>query len=328
MWPLWSRLLEALGRLRLRSPTFRTVSVGDPGTPDAQGGDGWREYATPEALYRVWGPLEGSPWEPYHCVPLFAAIDRVQRNRLGPAPPPRNPRSREGDNEGTPATPLQAAPVTLPERARPGAPPPSWAVPGTWVFLDLPGPMTVEAAAWLITSAAVQPVCTFDHWPHPKGVLPAERILAELLRWAGTVAEARGRMEGEAPPLWICDSQRLGSGPGSPGEFDNRYYLDDSILPGPALLARGGIRRLVYVSWGSVDVPLLDLESYLSELLGAGVEVLHLDLRIPEGEPRPFSAPPSPRPPPRTQYRRSSAGGFGSEVPQPSSGGGGTGSSG
>jgi hypothetical protein len=306
-------LLEALGRFRLRLPGLRSLSVGEPTAVDAQGGSGWQAFAQPEALYRVWGPLEDGPWEPYHCVPLFAALDRVPRRRLGPT----DPKELEREDAATP----QAGAFRLPPYARPGSPPPGFIDAATWTMLDLPGRASVQAAVWLVTAGVVQPVCTFDHWPHPRGLLRADRILAELLRWATTVADARGRIPTGAPPLWICDSERLGTRHGGPGEFDNRYYLDDSILPGPGLLARHGIRRVVYVSSGQGDIPLLDLERYFGELLAAGIDVLHVDLRDPLMRPLPFTAPARPRAVPKAGFRRSAAGGFGTEVPQPSSGG-------
>jgi hypothetical protein len=374
MWQRWSRLLEALGRLRVPMRIHAgDVSVGDPTAPDAAGGDGWKDFQTAEALFRVWGPLAGSPWEPYHAVPLFAALDRVKVRALGPTPL----REVEGGEGGTPAGPgsglIGAAPVQappsaapgaaggggekpggfmgwlqglastkprppaarefrLPAHVRPGAPPPDWAVPGTLVVVDLPGRTTVEAAAWLVVDAGLQPVCTFDHWPHRKGLLRAERVLAELLRWASTLGEARGRIATDAPPLWICDATRLGTFKGSPGEFDNRYYLDDSILPAPAVLRPAGIERVVYLGWGgdeqspdapgpTGEVPVADLVEWFTELLGAGIEVLHAPVGDPALSLRPFQAPPKRRVFSSAGYRRSAAGGFGTEIPEPSSSG-------
>lgn len=305
MWRLWSDLLEALGRIRLRFPSGRPLSVGDPSAPDARGGSEWEEYASPEALFRVWGPLEGSPWEPFHSVPLFAALDRVGRGKVGPT-----------------ATRVVGDRMPHP-RAHPGAPAPPWLSSDTWVIVDLPGVQAVTVGAWLVTSAGAQPVCSFDHWPHPKGLLRPEHILAELLRWASTLAAARGRITSDAPPVWICDSDRLGTRPGLPGEFDNRYFLDDSSVPGPGVLRRAGIRRVVYISRGGGDVPVHDLEAYLGELLLAGIELLHAPITNPELQPVPLSSPRSPRPAPRDGFHRSAAGGFGSVVPQPSSGGSG-----
>ncbi len=330
MWQRWSSFLEALGRLRVpiitQSPS---VTVGDSGGEDAEGGRGWQAYTRTEALFQVWGPLDGSPWEPYHAVPLFAALDRQKPRSVGPTP-------QAELAEGTAGTGGRALGrdrgFVLPPHVRPGQPAPAWAEPDTMVVVDLPGRTSVEAAAWLVTSAGLQPVCTFDHWPHRSGLLRAERVLAELLRWATTIVNARGRIATDAPPLWICDSTRLGTRRGRPGEFDNRYYLDDSILPAAKVLRRAGIRRVVYLGWdGSLDsddapgptgeVPVADLVEWFTELLSDGVLVLHCPVSDPDLRLRPFQAPPKrPRFSVRG-YRRSAAGGFGTEVPEPSSSG-------
>jgi hypothetical protein len=363
MWPQWSRILEGLGRIRLGVRPRTRMAVGDPSAPDARGGTEWKEFLTAEALYQVWGPLDGSPWEPFHAIPLFASLDRLPRERVGPTNPegiiapgweaagapgsggtggPSSGEAGAGSPEGEGGLSQgvarelwgedaaewtrqrqQQRPWVLPSHARPGAPPPPWIDASTWIVLDLPGRWAVEAAAWLVTRAGVQPVCTFDHWPHPSGVLRPEHILAELLRWASTLAAARGRIPGDAPPLWICDCERLGTREGSPGEFDNRYFLDDSILPGPGYLARAGIRRVVYLASRSWDLPTMDLEGCFSDLLAAGLSVDYALISDPSFQLRPFAAPRVPRKPKTSSFRRSAAGGFGTEVPEPSSGGGG-----
>jgi hypothetical protein len=305
MWRPWSKPLEVLGRLRLGFSWRRTLRVGDPAAPDARGTAAWRGYLGSERLYDVWGPHPASPWVPFHCVPLFASLDRLRSEDVGPR-----------------VAPAEEEDPLLPAAALPGAPAPAWLVPGTWTVVDLPGPASVAAGAWLVTAAGCQPVCTFDNWPHARGLLRTEEVLAELLRWASTVAEARGYLRPDSPPVWICDAERLGGRAALPGEFDNRYFLDDSILPGPELLRRGGVVRVVYLTRGLAEIPVLDLEGYFAELLAAGMPVLHVDLAA-GGEPTPLTSPRKRRRFSRSGFRRSSAGGFGSEVPEPSSGGGG-----
>jgi len=337
MWQRWSRFLEALGGIRIPVQLSGAKQAGDPSAPDAAGGRGWAAYARTEALFQVWGPLEGGPWEPYHCVPLFAALDRMDRKQIGPTPlrmveEDANRLARAAEGGATAGPQFTGGSLVLPAHARPGAPAPAWLEPGTLCVLDLPGRAAVEAAAWLVTAAEAQPVCTFDHWPHPRGLLPAELVLAELLRWAATLATARGRIASDAPPVWVCDSTRLGTRKGSPGEFDNRYYLDDSILPTPQVLARAGITRVVYLGWSGGEngadapalgggIPLADLVEWFTDVLGAGLEILHAPVADPELRPRPFQGP-SRRPRFSTKgYRRSAAGGFGTEIPEPSSSG-------
>jgi hypothetical protein len=325
----WFRALEILGRIRLRAPFRwrRALRVGDPTARDARDGDGWRQYLSAERLFDVWGPLPGSSWVPFHSVPLFAALDSLRHEEIGPARPAvawqDAPAWTSGgapdavSPEGTPPSP-----AGLPPAVRPGAPAPEWLQRDTWTILDLPGPLAVEAAAWLVTSAGCQPVCTFDNWPHARGVIKAERTLAELLRWATTIAIARRDLEPASPPVWICDSERMGTTTPTPGEFDNRYFLDDSVLPGPVLLRGAGIRQVVYATLRGDEAPLADLDGFFKDLLTAGIPVLQVGLASPTRQPAPISLPAVPRQPP-TGFRRSGAGGFGQDVPQPSSGGGG-----
>lgn len=304
----------------------------------------------------MWGPHPDGVWTAFHCVPLFAAIDSLKPAEIGPTRPPEPggmppaapdpgptpapvtnlggtigvapPPPLLNPDDATRVTPPASPPPSpfarrpLPPDARPGAPAPVWVRRDTWIILDLPGPMAVEAAVWLVGAAAYQPVCTFDNWPHAAGVLRAEATLAELLRWATTIAEARPSLDAGSPPLWICDSERLGARSPTPRQFDNRYYLDDSILPGPALLRQAGIRRAVYVTPGDEDVPLADLDGYFKELLAAGVAVLHVSVMSAGREPSPVRLPPLKVSRPKG-FRRSAAGGFGQHVPDPSSGGSG-----
>ena len=311
MWQPLSFALELLGRLRLRFNLFSRadVQVGDFSALDAKGSFEWRTYTTGERLYDVWGPLPDSRWAAFHCVPLFAALDRVDPGRAGPPSPQALQTNGSEQTAG------------VPQHVRPGAPVPVWMATDALTILDLPGRWSVEVAAWLITSYPCQPVCTFNNWPNRNGLLKPELILAELLRWASTIAEARRQLTPGSPPLWICDSHRLGRRRGNPGEFDNRYFLEDAVLPGPTLLKEAGIARVVYVARDPADAPVLDLDGYFLDLESAGVPVRIVDvadpaLQVREWIPRPlrtFAA---------AGFHRSSAGGFGTTVPQPSSGGG------
>jgi hypothetical protein len=312
MWQPFLTFLERLSTLGVIRSAPRTLdSFGDPRAPDALGGTEWKRFTRAEPLFEVWGPLEGSAWEPYHAVPLFAALERMNPARIGP-----------------PSLEVQARPL-LPDTVGPGKPVPAWMTGDTLCVVDLPGRAAVQAGAWLVSSGAGQPICTFDHWPHPRAILKAEDILAELLRWGPVMERARGRIPAGATPVWLCDATRLGTRKGEPGEFDNRYFLDDSILPPARLLQREGIRRVVYLSQGtdilpgatpSVGdaIPLVDLEGWFTDLLLAGVPIFHASVTDPAFTLEAFQAPATRRTFEVTGFRRSAAGGFGTEVPMPS----------
>ena len=242
LWSKLSELLEAIGRIGFRTRGPRSdVVVGEPQQTDALGSMEWTRYTSSEALFDAWSPVAGSPWEAFHCVTLFAAIDRIPPDRLGPAPPERF--------GGRLARPI---------------PPPPWAEEDVWAIVDLPGHESVAVAAWLCASAGFQTVSTFDNWPHKDGLIKPEMSLAALLRYADLVRMARQELSDKAPPVWICDRTRLGTRRGRPKEFDNRYYMDDSVLPGPQLLKSAGIRRVVYVCPGPGQAELPDFSDLFS----------------------------------------------------------------
>lgn len=314
MWQPLSKILDALGRARLPiGPRTVSITIGDPGSADVLGGDEWRNYCTPEALYQVWGPLPASAWEPYHCVPLFAALETLEPRTIGSST----------HREAWPTTPdraavFEAGPL-LAGAARREPIGRAWAESGVWVILDLPGVQSVALGTRFVL-AGYQPVCTFDHWPHPRGLLHPEWILAQLLRFAPVVARTRPSLTAASPPLWICDRDRLGTRPGNPHEFDNRYFLDDSLLPGPEALRRAGIQHIIcLVPQGNLN-PLEDLHAYFDALRKEGFAQIH-GAALEDPELRPFEFGPAPTPS-RFQgegYQRSASGGFGRLIPEQSS---------
>lgn len=66
-----------------------------------------------------------------------------------------------------------------------------------------------------------------------------------------------------------------------------------------------------------------DLEGYFGELLLEGIAVFRVGLASADASLTPFSSPRHARPLARFDYRRSAVGGFGTLVPEPSSGGSG-----
>lgn len=304
MWLPLSKVLEVLGRVRLPTGVPRPgLAVGEPTAKDALGGDEWKRYLDVETLYDVWGPVKGGAWEPFHAIPLFAAIGRIPKERLGPMPD-----------------------VELPVHMAGTTPPPAWAGPGVCAFVDLPGSRAVSTGLWLAASAGYQPVCTFNNWPHTVGLVRSETVLAALLEYASSMARAREKLTPASPPVWLCDRRRLGERAGNPHEFDNRYYLEETVLPGPGLLKAQGIRKVVYLVPGELDRELDDLCGYFAELQKEGFELVVAATSSREAVDAPKILEPRAQEAMahmarRLTYRRSGAGGFGALVPVPSSGG-------
>ncbi len=293
MQSLLLKLLEGIGRIRL--PMFRLktrLTVGRPNAAGFQGGS-WREYLDARALSRVWGPGPGSDWLPFHCITLFVALDYLRHDAVGPC---------------------DADPWPLGNYRHP-----SWIDASTLLLVDLPGPASVALGAALGVSGC-DLVCTFNNWPHPKGVIRPEDTLAALLRYAPWLSERRVLPAAPGPVAWLCDAGRLGAKRGRPGEFDNRYYIEEAILPGPRYLKDRGIGRVVHVTAQAGPVRA-DLGSYLHSLPKDGIEVVQTVADASGGlsTPEPYNVDP---PTFSTMgFFRSSAGGFGAPVPHPSSGG-------
>jgi len=310
MYPRWlktfAKPLEWLGRLRPAPPwrrRDRALVVGSPQwTTDALGGNRWRDYGSPQRLFDAWGPDADSPWWPYHCATLFAAVDRIPKDQLHPAPP-----------------------ASIPEWLQADLAVPAWWDRRTFLIVDAQGSTSLAVAAPLVANGLMQPVCTFDNWPHPQGLIRPEKVLAALLRYASMVDARPHPFPPDTPPIWICDVARLGSRGGFSEEFDNRYFLDDSILPGPSLLVQARLQRVVYAGEQPDQPPAADLREYLQSLGKAGLELLQVGLADAaqwEAQPHPLILPTDKTGQIRFRrqgYLRSTAGGFGQLIPSASS---------
>ena len=206
---------EALARLGLGGPR--------PPRP------GQAPYSDAASLHDAWGPPVSSPWSAYHRPTLFAALDaKVTR---------------------VPA-PVAGFDLALAPRWRP-----AWLDGETAVLLDLPGPVSVAYGMHLVERGRMQPVCTFNNWPHGAGLLDMEAVLGALLGYVEPVVDAKARQEGVPPPVLLLDRRRLGGRRPRPKDFDNRYFLLDSDLPSAALLAKHGVTRVVYVHPDPATLP-------------------------------------------------------------------------
>src|SRR5690606_23944131 len=126
-----------------------------------------------------------------------------------------------------------------------------------------------------------------------------------------------------AAPLYICDRERLGSRTAVTNEFDNRYFLDDSILPSKDVLAREGIMQIVCVVPDESAKPSDDLRAYFRDLKKEGFSAIYgASATLPELKRFSFPEDTFDIQFSRWGYQRSDAGGFGRLIPEPSSSGG------
>ncbi len=311
--PFWKpfETLARLGSMR-RAPSLGPVAIGDPTGLDAMGEADWRKLLDPAALHAAWAPPDASPWSAFQRPTLFAALDSLHHDAVGPWVPP--------------GFDIASAPRELPE----------WIDGRTAVLLELPGALSVAYGALLAQRAKMQPVATFNNWPHQAEVGDAKAALGALLAYASWARDARDRIEGVTPPAIMLDAWRLGTRMPQPRDFDNRYFLLDSDLPSAALLAKSGIERVVYVHPPRrPDAPpeapedMDDANPYLVALakrMTVAFAEARTDgwglgpLRTAEVKLRktPFTTTTDPS---FRGFRRNAAGGFGVLVPEPSSGG-------
>lgn len=197
----------------------------------------------------------------------------------------------------------------------------------TWTafVVDMPGERSVEIGMALARSG-YRPVPLFNTAYHLGAIVPVEAILKRLRDGAD---ELQGlAIPPDAPPVFLLDSQRLAPlTPPAPGKFDNRWAAFPQDFPSANFLLSNGIRRVVLLQDERLqDKPRTDLAHVLLRWQGGGVEIYIQD---PDGNmsPRPLQvAKPSAfrslfyRALTLSGLRRSSAGGFGSVIPIPSSG--------
>jgi hypothetical protein len=145
----------------------------------------------------------------------------------------------------------------------------------------------------------------------------------------------RDRITPDAPPAWICDYDRLARhARPQPGQYDNRYYLDDSVLPPITLLSQHSIDTLILILPSRLSTFNDDLIYYLRNLTQPS-NLPHVELATPPPAPpqilclglaeiaEGLITPTLPEPNPLWKLQsfiRSYAGGFGGYVPSSSSG--------
>jgi len=115
-----------------------------------------------------------------------------------------------------------------------------------WV-VDLRGAASVAFGTMLQTSTrrAVSLVPTFNNWPGPNEMVPAEETLAALASMDPTQPDTAG----PSTPVFLLDAWRLAHRFDEPEDdtYDNRYALTSADLPHGSLLRSQGIDQVVYV---------------------------------------------------------------------------------
>jgi hypothetical protein len=122
------------------------------------------------------------------------------------------------------------------------------------VIVDLPGPIAVAFAAG--AASVLEPIFTFDNWPHPRGVVPAHVTLAAAAYYQPLFARMRGsRAVDRARPMFVLDRQRLAPYTDDAAQFDNRHV---ARVPTARALGALGVKDVLYVTPTAIDKKELD----------------------------------------------------------------------
>jgi hypothetical protein len=274
-------------------------------------------------LFEVWAPEE-SVWSRWAKPALFAGASPALEARPAeavpaiPAMPAIPPTSAQ-----QPAMPVHSVDSSGPPQ--PASYDPATFDPWTAFLVDMPGERSVEIGMALARTGC-RPVPLFNTDYNLFAIVPVLPILRHLLDSAG---ELQGlAIPPDSPPAFLLDAKRLDpTASPEPGKFDNRWAVFPQDFPSANFLLSNNIRRVVLLQEDRLQgVPRIDLAHVLLRWQEGGVEIYVQD---PDGNmsPRPIQvAKPSAfrslfyRALTVAGLRRSSAGGFGSVIPVPSSG--------
>lgn len=192
------------------------------------------------------------------------------------------------------------------------------------LVIDLPGVSSV-CCGYQLATLGYRPVPLFNAAYGPKAVIPVDRIAAALQALAESLSQLN--LSPDALPAFLLDSDRMAAGmPPNVGDFDNRWHVFPQDFPSARFLKSQGIDGVVLVTRNAQ--PPDDLAHVLLRWQQAGLPISICNSTVSD-QPSPIQV----RKPKgfglffqrllvTLGMRRSSAGGFGSIIPQPSSGGG------
>ncbi len=214
-----------------------------------------------EALKQLESDLapSGSDLAPYYSRTLFQSPEALPKLTL--------------PDETTPITPLAVAlrPILTPDmktmtvRGAAFARAVKASSEPILTLVDLPGPLSVAFAAG--AAEVLDPVFTFENWPHPRGVVPAHLALAAAVYFQPALVQARSKRPPDAPPIFVLDRQRLAPYTDAASQFDNRYLT--KLPPKPL-----GFKRVLYVVPTQTDLPELDdLNATFTAWRSAGADI-------------------------------------------------------
>jgi hypothetical protein len=190
---------------------------------DSKGSEGWKAYGQPQALMQAYQPTVAA-WKPYFVPTLMQSL--AQESLRTAMQPVCTNAMKEAYSRGLGMRELLKTSKNPAESA---------------LVVDIAGPEAVAFAAAL--ADVVQPILSFDNWPHPLGVVPSQQTLGALLYYAQEMTEKNALRPNNAPPLFVLDASRLAAYTDADHQFDNRYIAK---LPTSDNMAALGVKSLIY----------------------------------------------------------------------------------
>ncbi|MBA4147277.1 MAG: hypothetical protein H0X66_04115 [Verrucomicrobia bacterium] len=202
---------------------------------------------------------------------------------------------------------------------------------GTAIVIDLPGDLSVRTGIALAQDG-YRPVPLFNSASgmrkHGLALTLVDVSFTQKMLMAGAERLLETHLPPNAPPAFLLDSNRAGAISPTPGKFDNRSVVFPQDFPSANFLLSHGIRRVLLFQRGGMHRPASDLAHVLLRWQDAKIELFSYDRDRSVSMAEPLKViPPSnfkmlwQRAIAMIGLRRSSAGGFGSVIPEPSSGG-------
>jgi hypothetical protein len=193
------------------------------------------------------------------------------------------------------------------------------------VIADLPGAEAVQAGLQL-AQRGFCPVPLFNGTSGPSAAIDVQPITRALI--AGAESLKLRTIAPAAPPAFLLDARRRGEGLAlKPGTYDNRWVTLPQDFPSGALLVSRGFRTATLLQRGNVPVQP-DLAHVLRRWQDHGITLRKID--VATGQTTDNVTIPKPSGFRLAWYamiallglRRSNVGGFGSAIPEQTSGGG------
>jgi hypothetical protein len=225
-----------------------------------------REMQVPTSyeLAQRWQVSPSSPWAKYHKGTLISAVDPMGGHAELP-----NVMELEVIAKAEDAA-VHVARAGLPS--------------DTMWMVDLRGAASCAFTSRLSREASdpVAPIVTFNNWPAPEGLVPAEETLAGLVAFPPKLPPPDQAALEVAHPVVLLDSWRLAYRFDDPDDdvYDNRYMLTANDLPDVETLKARGISRVVYVveDLDDAEVEEDDLYESFRTWQAAGITIFFVDL--------------------------------------------------